>query len=150
VYMNLSASYIDNQADYGDNGVVDVQAGTYNIYQQHTFSLGKKWKAELSGWYGGPGVWGGVFLYDPSYSLNLGLQRKFLNDKMNVRLSANDVTFQSGWSGIAEFNGQKSFGQGNWDSRRASLSISYDLGNSNVKTRKRSTGIENESKRVGQ
>ncbi|MBP6566204.1 MAG: TonB-dependent receptor [Saprospiraceae bacterium] len=149
VYMNLSASYIDNQADYGDNGIVDVQAGTYNVYQQHTFNLGKKWKAELSGWYGGPGVWGGVFLYDPSYSLNLGLQRKFLNDKMNVRLSANDVTFQSGWSGVAEFNGQKSFGQGNWDSRRASISISYDLGNSNVKSRKRSTGIENESKRVG-
>jgi iron complex outermembrane receptor protein len=147
--MNLSASYIDNQADYGDNGIVDVQAGTYNVYQQHTFNLGKKWKAELSGWYGGPGVWGGVFLYDPSYSLNLGLQRKFLNDKMNVRLSANDVTFQSGWSGVAEFNGQKSFGQGNWDSRRASISISYDLGNSNVKSRKRSTGIENESKRVG-
>jgi len=149
VYMNLSASYIDNQADYGDNGVVDVQAGTYNVYQQHTFSLGNKWKAELSGWYGGPGVWGGVFLYDPSYSLNLGVQRKFLNDKMNVRLSANDITFQSGWSGVAEFNGQKSFGQGNWDSRRASISISYDLGNSNVKSRKRSTGIENESKRVG-
>lgn len=149
VYMNLSASYIDNQADYGDNGIVDVQAGTYNVYQQHTFNLGKKWKAEVSGWYGGPGVWGGVFLYDPSYSLNLGLQRKFFNDKMNVRLSANDVTFQSGWSGVAEFNGQKSFGQGNWDSRRASISISYDLGNSNVKSRKRSTGIENESKRVG-
>ena len=148
-YMNFSASYTDNQADYGDGRVVDVQAGSYNFYQQHTFKLGNKWKGEISGWYGGPGVWGGVFLYDPSYSLNLGLQRKFINDKMNVRLSVGDITYQSGWSGSSRFNGQIGNGQGNWDSRRASLSISYDLGNSNVKSRKRNTGIEAESKRVG-
>ena len=148
-YMNFSASYTDNQADYGDGKVVDVQAGSYNIYQQHTFSLGKKWKGEISGWYSGPGVWGGVFLYDDSYSLNLGLQRKFLGDKMNVRLSVNDITYQSGWSGVARFNGQIGYGHGNWDSRRASLSISYDLGNSNVKSRRRNTGMEAESKRVG-
>jgi iron complex outermembrane recepter protein len=148
-YMNFSASYTDNQADYGDGRVVDVQAGSYNFFQQHTFKLGNKWKGEISGWYGGPGVWGGVFLYDPSYSLNLGLQRKFINDKMNVRLSVGDITYQSGWSGVSRFNGQVGNGQGNWDSRRASLSISYDLGNSNVKTRRRNTGIEDESKRVG-
>ncbi len=148
-YINFSVSYTDNQADYGDGRVVDVQAGSYNVFQQHTFDLGKKWKGEISGWYSGPGVWGGVFIYDPSYSLNLGLQRKFLNDKMNVRISANDITYQSGWSGVSRYNGQIGYGGGNWDSRRASISISYDLGNKNVKSRKRSTGIEAESKRVG-
>lgn len=149
VFLNLSASYTDNQADYGEGKIVDVQAGTYNIYQQQTFSLGKKWKAEISGWYSGPGVWGGVFLYDPSYSLNLGIQRKFLDDKLNVRLTANDITYQSGWSGVSRFNGQIGYGGGNWDSRRVALSISYDLGNKNVKSRKRNTGMESESKRVG-
>ncbi|MBK7524053.1 MAG: TonB-dependent receptor [Saprospiraceae bacterium] len=149
VYMNFSVSYTDNQADYGDGRVVDVQAGSYNIYQQHTFNLGKKWNGEISGWYNGPGVWGGVFLFDPSYSLNLGLQRKFLNDKMNARISANDITYQSGWSGVANFNGQVGNGRGNWDSRRVTISISYDLGNSNVKSRKRNTGMDDESRRVG-
>ncbi len=148
-YMNFGGSFTDNQANYGNGRIVDVQAWAYNIYQQHTFDLGNKWKGEISGWYSGPGVWGGVFLYDPSYSLNFGVQRKFLNNKMNVRLSANDVTFQSGWSGVSRFNGQVGFGGGNWDSRRGSISISYDMGNSNVKSRKRKTSIEDESKRVG-
>ncbi|MBK9736682.1 MAG: TonB-dependent receptor [Saprospiraceae bacterium] len=148
-YMNLGVSYVNNQADYGNGAVVDVQAGSYNIYQQHTFTLPNKFKGEISGWYSGPGVWGGVFLYDDSYSLNLGLQRKFLQDKMNVRLSVGDITYQTGWSGYSVFNGLRSEGRGNWDSRRATISISYDFGNSNVKSRKRSTGIENESKRVG-
>jgi outer membrane receptor protein involved in Fe transport len=148
-YMNFGVAYTDNQANYGDGKVVDVQAGSYNIYQQQTFTLSPKWKGEISGWYSGPGVWGGVFLYNPSYSLNLGVQRKFFNDLMNVRLSANDITYKTGWSGVSRYNGQVGYGRGNWDSRRVTVSISYDLGNSNVKSRKRATGIESESKRAG-
>lgn len=148
-YVNIGASHTDNQADYGDGAVVDVQAFNYSIYQQHTFTLPKGFNAEISGWYSGPGVWGGVFKFDPSYSLNLGLQRKFLNDQLNVKISANDIFYQSGWSGQSEFNGLISTGTGNWDSRRVSLNLSYNFGNQKVKSRKRKTGIEEESKRVG-
>jgi len=147
--FKLGANYLDNQADYGENGVVDVQAFSYNLFQQSTFTLGRGYTGEISGWFSGPGVWGGVFEFDSSYSLNLGLQKKFFNDNLNVRLSANDVTFQSFWSGEANFNGLRGVGQGNWDSRFVSLSLNYKLGNNNVKSRKRKTGIEAESKRVG-
>ncbi len=148
VYINLSSGYLNNQADYGDGAIVDVQAFTYSTFQQHTFTLPRGFIGEVSGWFSGPGVWGGVFLYDSSYSLNLGLQKKFLNDLMNVKLSANDVTYQSGWSGFSDFDGLLGEGNGRWDSRRISVSMSYNFGNSNVKSRKRSTGIEDESKRV--
>ena len=147
-FFNVSVSYIDNQADYGTNGIVDVQTGNYNIFQQHTLTLGKGWRGEVSMWYSGPGVWGGVFLYDPSYGLNFGIQKKFLQDRLNVRLNVSDVTFQSGWSGISEFNGLRNVGRGNWDSRRAALTLSYDLGNAQIKSRKRTTGLETESNRV--
>lgn len=149
MYTNLSASYIDNQADYGDGAVVDVQAFSYSIYQQHTFQLPSKFKAEVSGYFSGPGVWGGVFKYRSNWSLNLGIQRKFFNDQMNVRLSANDIFFQSGWEGESAFNGLRSEGSGNWDSRRVSISISHNFGNQNVKSRKRKTGLEDEKSRVG-
>lgn len=148
MYSNLSLSYTDNQADYGAAGKVDIQAGSYTLYQQHTFSLGKKWKAELSGYYSGPGVWGGVFLYEPTHSINVGVQRKFLKDKLNVRLTADDLTFSSGWSGYSDFGGLYGKGYGNYDSRKATISLSYDLGNKSIKSRKRNSGIESESKRV--
>jgi len=149
VFINANASYIDNQADYGNGAIVDVQVFSYNTFQQHTFLLPKGFTGEVSGWYGGPGVWGGVFRYDSSWSLNLGLQKKFLNDQLNVKVSANDIFYQSGWSGVSRFNGLVSTGRGNWDSRRVSLSLSYNFGNQKVKSRKRKTGIEAESKRVG-
>jgi hypothetical protein len=147
-YFNASASHLNNQADYGEGAVVDVQAFTYNIYQQHTFDLPAGFKAEISGWYSGPGVWGGVFVYESSWSLDLGLQRKFFNDRLNAKLSASDLFFESGWDGVSSFDGLVSYGGGNWDSRRISLSLSYRFGNENVKTRNRSTGIEAEAGRV--
>lgn len=148
-YFNISGSHIDNQADYGDGAVVDVQAFTYSIYQQHTFELPWKLKGEISGYFSGPGVWGGVFEYNETWSLNLGLQRKFLQDKLNVRISANDIFYESGWDGVSSFDGLQSFGNGRWDSRRVGMSLSYAFGNQNVKSRKRKTGLEEEAKRVG-
>lgn len=147
-YLNASASRLDNQAVYDDGGVVDIQAFTYNFFQQHTFTLGKGYSAEVSGWFSGPGVWGGVFRYNETGSLNLGLQKKFFADKLNVKLSANDILYTSGWNGSSEFNGLVSSGAGRWDSRRVSLALSYNFGNKNVKSRKRKTGLEDESKRV--
>ena len=148
-YFNVSASYLDNQADYGDGAVVDVQAFTYSIFQQHTFTLPAGFTGEISGYFAGPGVWGGVFEYESSWSLNVGIQRKFLQNRLNVRLSANDLFYESGWDGVSEFDGLVSTGSGRWDSRRASISVSYNFGNQNVKrSRKRKTGIEEEAGRV--
>ncbi len=148
-YFNLSGSFMDNQADYGGGATIDLQAYSYNIYMQHTIDLPFGFKGEISGYYSGPGIWGGVFLYDSSWSLDLGLQRKFFNDRMNVRLGGSDLFYESGWSGISIFNGLEATGRGNWDSRRISLSMSYRFGNDNVKSRKRKTGMEDEAGRVG-
>ena len=149
-FFNLSASHIDNQADYGDGAVVDVQIFTYSFYQQQTINLPNKFVAEISGYFAGPGVWGGVFKYESSWALNLGLQRKFLNDQLNVKLSANDIFYESGWDGFSEFDGLYSEGFGRWDSRNVNLSVSYNFGNQKLNARKRKTGLESESKRIGQ
>lgn len=148
-FFNISANRIDNQADYGDGKVIDLQAFSYSIFSQQTFDLPGGFKGEVSGYYSGPGVWGGVFEYESSWSLNLGLQKKFFQKRMNVKLSFSDIFYESGWDGVSDFAGAKSFGSGRYDSRRAAISVSYNFGNENVKSRKRKTGIEDESKRVG-
>jgi len=148
-FINLSSSYVRNEADYGADGVIDIGAWSYNIYQQHSITLPKGYVGEISGWFSGPGIWGGTFKYDESWSLNLGLQKKFLQDNLNVKLSAQDIFNQAHWSGTSIFNGLTSEGKGYWDSRRVSLSLNYNFGNKKVKSRKRNTGLEDESKRVG-
>ncbi len=148
-YFNASGSHQDNQANYGNGAVVNVQAYSYTIYQQHTINLPLGMKGEISGYYSGPGIWGGVFHYKSNWSLGMGVQRKFLHDRLNARLSADDIFYKSGWKGYSEFNGLLSYASGRYDSRRISLSLGYRFGNDNVKSRKRSTGLETEAKRVG-
>ncbi len=147
LFANLSCNFLDNQADYGNGAVVDVQALSYNFFGQNTFQLGNGFKGEISGWYSGPGVWGGVFKYDPSYGITVGIQKRFY-DKLNVKLNMQDITYQSYWSGTSDFNGLVSTGSGKWDSRRVALSLNYDFGNKQIKSRKRSTGLESEAGRV--
>lgn len=149
-YINLSGTHLNNQADYGDGVIIDLQAFTYNIYQQHTIKLPAGFTGEISGWFNGPGIWGGVFEFDTSWSLNFGLQKRFLDDKLNVRLSVQDVFHQAFWSGASEFNGLRSVGRGEWDSRRGSLTVSYNFGNEKVKSRNRKTGLDEEASRVDQ
>ena len=147
-YFNAGASHINNRADYSNGSVVDLQAFTYSIYQQHTFTLPWGVKAEVSGYFSGPGIWGGVFLYETSWSLDLGLQKKFFNNRLNVRLSANDIFYESGWDGYSDFAGMWSYGSGRWDSRRVGISLGYQLGNDQVKSRRRTTGLEAEAARA--
>lgn len=148
-FVNLSGSYTNNQADYGDGAIVDVQNLGYMIYQQNTFNLPKGFKGEISGYYSGPGVWGGVFVYEKNWSLDVGLQKLFLKKKIKARVSANNIFNRFGWRGQSEFNGLVSLGSGRWDARFISLSLSYNFGNKKIKSKKRKTGIESESKRVG-
>ncbi|MCB0525422.1 MAG: outer membrane beta-barrel protein, partial [Saprospiraceae bacterium] len=84
-----------------------------------------------------------------NWSLDVGLQKKFLNNRLNVRISGSDLFYQTGWDGVSSFDGLVSTGSGRWDSRRASLSIGYRFGNDKVKSRKRKTGMEAEAGRVG-
>jgi hypothetical protein len=149
LYINASASYIDNQADYGEEGgSIDLQLFSYSFFVQNTLTLPGDITLEFGGYFSGPGVWGGVFRYNELGAFNVGLQKKFLNDQLNVKLSGNDLFFTSGWDGVSEFNGLVSEGNGNWDSRRVGLSLSYSFGNQQVKSRKRETGIEEAAKRV--
>jgi len=149
-FFSVSGSYINNQADYGDGAIVDLQAWSYNFYTQQTFNLPMGLNLEVSGYYNGPGIWGGVFSYDPSFSLNVGVQKKFLAKNLNVKLSGEDLFYESGWSGTSYFNGLKGSGNGKWDSRRVSLSLSYKFGNNKIKNRTRKTGLEEASKRVAE
>ena len=149
LYANLSASYTDNQARYADGGVVDVQVFSYGGFMQNTINLPWGLTGEIGGYFSGPGVWGGVFRYEAQGALNVGLQKKFLNDQLNVKLSGNDLFFTSGYRGQSEFNGLRSVGRGNWDSRRVGLSLSYAFGNQKVKVRDRKSGLEKEAGRVG-
>lgn len=149
VFANTSVSNIHNQADFGDGKVVDISATMFNIYMQHSFILPKEFTFELSGWYNSPGIWGGNFASGEMWSIDAGIQKKFFNKRGNIKLGISDIFKTMEWSGRNNLGGLAMSARGGWESRQVKLNLTYLLGNSQVKgSRKRSTGIEDESKRA--
>ncbi len=149
VYANLTGYITHNQADFGEGRVVDISAESFSFYSQHTFTLPYNLSLQLSGFYNSPNLWGGTFENRAMYGIDAGLQAKILQGKGTVKLSLSDVFNTMQWRGVSNFGGLYMDASGGWESRRISLNFSYMLGNEQVKSRKRNTGLEDEKNRVG-
>ena len=148
-YANLSTYYTHNVADFGDGKTVDLDVWAYNLYAQNTFNLPKGFLFEVSGWYNSPSIWGGNFKTDAMGAMDIGLQKKLLDDKATLKVSLSDVFKTNKWSSESIFGALYMTAGGHWDSRRLRVNMTYRFGNDNVKgARKRSTGLEDEKNRV--
>lgn len=146
-YISINASRNIYEATNID--FVSVSQNTLSLYAQNTFSLPNNFKFEISGWFNSPSIWGGTYRTNSLGSLNLGLQKKFLKEKLNVRIGIDDVLFTSPWSGTTQFGDLFIDGSGGRDSRQFKLNLSYNFGSNEVKkARNRKTGIENEKGRI--
>ncbi|MCB0548608.1 MAG: TonB-dependent receptor [Phaeodactylibacter sp.] len=148
-FTNMTGSYTQNKADYGDGKLVNLDATTFNIYSQHTFRLPHDFSIEVSGWYNSPSLWGGTFEMDAMWSMDAGIQKKILDGRGNIRLAISDIFRTNEWHGISRFGALDLDVSGGWDSRRFRVNFSYLLGNDQVKgARRRNTGLEEEQNRV--
>ncbi len=148
-FGNAGVSNTHNKADFGNGKVVDIQATTFNIYMQHLFALPKAFLFEVSGWYNSPGIWGGNFASEEMWSIDAGIQKKLWKNRANIKLGIQDIFKSMKWAGVNNFGSLAMEARGGWESRAVKLNFTYLLGNSELKgSRNRSTGLEDESKRV--
>lgn len=148
VYTNINLSY--NAFKGKNSNFVALSQTTFNLYGQNTFNLPKGLKFEVSGWFNSPSIWGGTYLTKSLGSLDLALQKNFMKDKLNVRLSVSDIFFTSPWRGSMQFGDLKIQGGGGWESRQGRLNLTYNFGGKDVKgSRRRNTGIDDENNRLG-
>ncbi len=127
-----------------------LSRNTLSFYAQNTFKLPNEWRAEISGWYSSPSIWGGTYETQSLGSLNLAVQKKIFKDKMTLRVAVNDVLFTSPWAGDTRFGNVSILGNGGNDSRQFRVNLTYNFGRNEIrKIRNRKTGIEDEKSRIG-
>lgn len=147
IYISLnvfSSNYKSNNPSFNE-----VSQETLSFYAQSTFNLPKDFTVEVSGWYSSPSVWGGTYVTKSLGSLNLAFQKKFLDNKLNAKLSFNDILFTSPWKGTTRYGIVSIDGTGGNDSRNVALSLSYSFGNNEIKkSRNRNTSLEEEKDRM--
>jgi iron complex outermembrane recepter protein len=147
-YLNISLTNIALKANL-EGRILNNNYLNYNIYMNHDITLPRDYALNISGWYNGPSYWGGIFKTKPMGSLDLGLQKQFLNKKLTVRAAISDVLFTSTWRAIVNFGGMNMTGSGNEESRQVKLGITYRFGSNTIKSaRNRDTGASKETDRI--
>lgn len=131
------------------NFIVDQSFNAFNAYAEQNFKLPFGFGLQLSGWFNSRAFWG-TLRSKAQGSMDVGLQKKILKDKGELRLRVGDVLGTAGWAGENLFSpGLHMVAQGNWESQTVTLNFSYRFGSTEVKgARQRKTGLEDEKNRV--
>ncbi len=149
LFANLNAYYSLFKANFGVGRTIDLDVYAVNIYLQQSFKMSKGWTGELTGFYTSPSLWQGTFKTKSMGSVDAGIQKTLMKNKMTVKVSVSDIFNTNHWSSTSNFAGQKIFGNGGYESRQLKLYLTYKFGNSEVKmARQHKGGSEEERKRV--
>lgn len=148
-FFNLSGFYAHYKADFGVNRQVNLDVVSGSFYMQNSFRLKKGYTAEVSGFVATPSIHEGTLKSKWMGNLDVGIQKQIWQGKGNIKLSVSDVLNTMRWAGSSNFAGQSIDASFKWESRQLKLNFSYRFGKTTVKgARQRSTGVEDESKRV--
>lgn len=147
-YVNFWYNYQIFDGVIGGKSITQT-VQTYGAYMQHSFTLGKDYTAEVSGWFNGPNVWAATWMTSSQGALDLGLQKLFLKKKATVKISATDIFHTAPWSAHSNFGGLMLNAHGGWESQTFRINFTYRFGSNQIKSaRQRETGLDSESKRI--
>lgn len=148
-FTNLTGTYTKNEGDFGNGKVVNISQPAFTVYHQSSFTLPKDFSVQVSAYYQSAAIFAANLRMDPISSVDAGISWSFLEKRGNITLTAADVFWGQRWHGVQEFGGLYFNANGGNDSRQFKARLSWLFGNSNVKAKKRKTGLEDESGRVG-
>jgi len=151
VFTSISSNYSKYKADFGTGRKVDLDAFGFTFFAQNSLKFSKTWTAELSGFYNAPSIYMGSFKGRSIYNADAGLSKQFMKGKATVKAAVTDIFYSQKFRATSDFAGQIMKVTYRSESRQFRINLNYRFGNNGVKpARQRSTGAEDELKRVQQ
>ncbi len=150
VYRNhYIGTYISNEN--GTSQVVDLDLSytsfMFNI--NNSFTIGKGWTAELSGWYNYKNVQQ-LSLNYPMGQMNIGLAKNnLLKGKASLRINARDPFGWQQYRGYTRYGNVDINIRNRWDNRQYGVSFTYRFGKQQGQSRRKASATEEEQQRVG-
>ncbi|MVM31320.1 TonB-dependent receptor [Spirosoma sp. HMF4905] len=145
---NINSYYQHYQTTYSGTPY-EVKLVAYNLYMSNNFTMSKTLSAELSGWYNSASQYG-FYRAQPMGGFSVGVQKKVMDGKGNLKLNVNDPFWLNHFSGRALVQDIDFRVQSRWESRQIRLTFTYRFGNQNVKgARQRNSATSAEQNRVG-
>jgi iron complex outermembrane recepter protein len=145
VYTNL---YNNNYNGRYDNDPVQIQFTSFTGNMTNSFTLGKGWMGEISGWYQSKTAQG-LLVANPMGSVNSALSKQVLKKKGTVKIGVRDIFNTQQFSGIIKYSTINVDIANTRVNRQFNVSFVYRFGKTNIAPeRRRSGGAGDEQSRV--
>lgn len=148
--MNIHFSgrvyYLDNKLAFDKTRFYHRNRWAYGLMMQTSFPLFWDIKSELLGIYSSKRLGGSTDILGANYQVNIGFQKKFLNDRAIVKLSMSDIFWSSNWDSVNRFDGFESINYGYGETRLVRLNFTFKFGG-NKNNYSKESKIESEMNR---
>jgi iron complex outermembrane receptor protein len=130
LYFNINAGRKHIKADFNN---IDLVVWSYGLFGQASYSFPRDFSMELSGWFGGPNVWGATFVTDPMGSIDIGAKKTFFDGRAALRVALGDVLYSNVWNSRSSIPQVQIDGRGGYESRQFRVSFTYNFGNQSMR-----------------
>ena len=140
IYTNI---FNNRYAGVYQTDPVDISIVSFMTNITNSFTLGKGWNAEVSGWYRSKGV-DGLLVANPMSAVNSALSKQLFKKKGTLKIGVRDIFFTQQFSGYAKYSDVDVKIASRRDSRQLNLSFTYRFGKTNIPSERRKTGGAND------
>jgi len=147
-YNNFSMFYNQYNSNNIEGTPVQLEKMAWQASSNHSFTIDDRSSAEFRANYISPNVYG-VLNLEAFYGIDLGVNRKFLDNNMNVQLSVSDILNTWGGRGVNSSQSGSNFNVfRTYDSRVIRLSLTYKFGNVKLESAKKRDTAREEKNRL--
>ena len=111
---------------FNDSGV------SFSGALNQSFTLAKNWSATWNSFYSQNGAYGNT-TFKPSYDMSFTMRRDFLDKKIRVNLSAQNVLRKSQWIQSTKQDNVTTNWVNRWETRKITLALTYNFGTAKKK-----------------
>ncbi len=118
---------------------VDIQFTSFMTNMSNTFTLGKGWTAEISGWYRSKTT-EGLLVANDMWAVNSAISKQIFKKKGTIKAGVRDIFWTQQFSGYAKYSDVDVDVRSKRDSRQFNLTFTYRFGKTNIAPARRKTG----------
>ncbi len=150
VFRNhYTGTYISTESAQSKVVDLDLAYTSFSLNINNSFTIGKGWTAELSGFYNYKSVQQLTLSY-PMGQMNFGLAKNnLLKGKASLRLNARDPFGWMRFKGLTQYGNVDISIRNRFDSRQYGVNFTYRFGKQQGQSRRRNSATEDEQRRVG-
>lgn len=145
IQLNSEISYGQAKSDLANYIFNNSGTNFYGNINQ-SFTLKNDLSFTWSSFYSNQGSYGNS-TFKPSYDMSFGMRKSFLNKKLHVNISAQNVLKESQWRQVTTQNNVTTNWTNQWETRKFTLSLTYNFG-SGKKNDVKATDLSKEQNRL--